>query len=322
MLFFSGCLSKKEIDISLKREYPSWYINPPQTTKTTLYAVGEAESRDAAVMDALNMMASTLSVSISSQFNSKKIVKAAERESVESTVSNEIQSSVKKIRISHYELLEAKELGFRKYIVLIKSDKKKLFESLKTEINQKFELADKELETLNSYNVIRELSIYKKVINNFLDVPNMLIIMNVLDDSFNAKDYLNRVKILNRGYEKLLSSISFSIVAREESKNLISPISHGLNVKKLQIKNIIDDKHVVIFIKSDIQKVLAYGFILARSAIEISIENNKGTVIGSNKLNIVGQSIHSYEAAKEGIAIKLNDMIKKEGVGKVLGLDL
>lgn len=322
LFFLFGCGSSKTIELPQSRTLPSWYTTPPKTDKTTLYSSGEGKNRDEAIADALNMMASTLSVSIASQFNSKEVVREGSQNSYQSNVTNEIQSDVKKIRISQYELLNAEELGFRKYIVLIKSDKKKLFESLKTELNQKFELIDKELEIMHGQNVIKQLSTYKKATSTISDVPNTLIVMNVLDSSFDAGDYLKRVKTINSTYLKLLSTISFSIVARDESKNLISPISHGLGVKKLQIKNSTDDKHVVIFVKSDIQKALAYGFILARSAIEISVKDYRGTVIGSNKLNISGQSIQSYEAAKEGVAVKLNEMIKKEGIGKVLGLDL
>lgn len=322
VFFLFGCGSSKILELPQSKTFPSWYTTPPKTDKTTLYSTGEGKNRDEAVADALNMMASTLSVSIASQFNSKEVVREGSQNSYQSNVTNEIQSDVKKIRISQYELLNAEELGFRKYIVLIKSDKKKLFESLKTELNQKFELIDKELETMHSFNVIKQLGIYKKATNTLLDVPNILIVMNVLDSGFDSKYYLNRLKTLNIDYDRFLSSISFNIVARDESKNLISPISHGLGVKKLQIKNSRDDKHVTIFIKSDIQRASSYGFILARSAIEISAEDNKGSVIGSNKLNITGQSTQSYEAAKEGIAVKLNEMIKKEGIGKVLGLDL
>ncbi|OHE06759.1 MAG: hypothetical protein A2513_09455 [Sulfurimonas sp. RIFOXYD12_FULL_33_39] len=322
ILLFWGCGSIKQLELSQNKTLPLWYTTPLKTDKTTLYSTGEGKNRDEAIADALNMMASTLSVSIASQFNSKEVVSEGSNSSYSSRVSNEIQSNVKKLRISQYELLNAQELGFRKYIVLIKSDKKKLFESLKTELNQKFELIDKQLKELQNYNVIKQLNIYKNAKEDVLDVPNNLIVMNVLDNSFDSKNYLYKLNMINSGYDNLLSSVSFSIKADSESKNLISSISHGLGVKKLQIKDSVDDKHVIIFVKSDIQKAASYGFTLARSAIEISVEDNNGSVIGSNKLNITGQSTQNYEAAKEGVAVKLNDMIKKEGIGKVLGLDL
>ena len=113
-MIFSGCFSKKEIDLRPQKVLPSWYANPLETTSTTLYSTGEGEDREDAVANALSMMASTLSVSIASQFNSKKVVKEGLQNSIDSTVSNEVQSDVKKIRISHYEILNSQEAGFKK----------------------------------------------------------------------------------------------------------------------------------------------------------------------------------------------------------------
>lgn len=108
------------------------------------------------------MMASTLSVSISSQFNSKTVVKEGLQNSISSTVSNEVQSDVKKIRISHYEVLNSQEFGFEKYIVLIKSDKTKLFLSLKRELDQKFDLIENRVFQVKKDSSLVKLKVYKE----------------------------------------------------------------------------------------------------------------------------------------------------------------
>lgn len=322
VLFLSGCLSKKEVDLTQKKVLPSWYANPPQTTSTTLYATGEGEDRDDAVANALSMMASTLSVSIASQFSSKKVVKEGLENSISSTVSNEVQSDVKKIRISHYEILNSLELGFKKYIVLIKSDKQKLFESLKNELEQKFAFIESQIKQSQKYNAIEQLNSYKKVKTDMNDVPNILTVMNVLNGAFDAREYMGKMEMIESRYGALLASISMSIECDDESKNLEAFIREGLSSKKVQIKNGSGEKHFYITVSSDIQKASSYGFTLARSAIEITVKDYKNSVIGSKKLNIVGQSTQGYEIAKESVAVKFGEMIKKEGIGKVLGLDL
>ncbi len=94
-LLFFGCASK-EVESVQKKELPSWYLNPPKTTQTTLYALGEGEDTQEAIKNALNMMASTLSVSISSQFDSKKVVQEGLVNTHQSTVVSTTQSDVKK----------------------------------------------------------------------------------------------------------------------------------------------------------------------------------------------------------------------------------
>lgn len=322
LLFLSGCTTKKEVDLTQKKVVPTWYATPPQTTSTTLYSIGEAQNKKEAIVDALNNMASTLSVSIASQFNSKEVVQDGVVSTHQLTALNEIQSDVKKLRISHYEVLDSKELGFRKYIVLIKSDKQKLFNSLKNELDQKFAFIDKRRETANRYHAIKQLNIYNKAKTDIADVENTLIVMNVLNESFDSKDYVDKVEAVNSDYSKLLSSITFGVKSNVEARNLEAPIRNGLSAKKLQIKYSTGKKYFIITITSKIEKADAYGFTLARAAINIIVKDHRGSVVGSNKLNIVGQSTQGYNIAKENVAIKLNEMIKKDGIGKVIGLDL
>ena len=326
LLFLSGCGTQKRVDVTSKTVsktgIPVWYTNPPVSTDTILYAVGEAQNKDEAIVNALNNMASTLSVSIASQFNFKELVQEGVRSSYQSTVSNEIQSDVKKLRISHYEVLNSKGFGFRKHMVLIKSDKQKLFDSLKNELDQKFAFFNKQKETIDRYHAIKQLSIYKKAKSDIADVQNTLIIMNVLNKNFNGKDYVNKVEAVNSNYDKLLSGITFTIESNAEAKNLEAPIKKGLSAKELQILFNTDSKHFTIIVTSKIDEARAYGFIIARAAIHIIVRDYRGSTIGSNKLNIIGRSTQGYNVAKENVAIKLNEMIKKDGIDKVIGLEL
>ncbi len=321
LFFLSACGTQKEIDLNQKKEPPSWYENPLKTTASTLYAIGEGENRDDAIANGLSSMISTLSVSIASQFNSKTVVKEGSKNSHQSTVTNDIQSDVKKIRISNYEVQEAKRFGFRRYIVLISSNKTKLFDSLKSEIEQKFTLIEKQKEKLDNYNAIKQLVILKESKNSVKDMLDNLVVMNVIDSDFNSKEYVNRAKDVRDDYEKMLSSITFSIGSNETAKNLKASISSGLSSEKLQIKNGSGKKHFHIEISSKNNQSSSHGFIIIRSAIEIKVRDFKGSIVGSNKLNIIGRSTQGLDVAKESVAIKLNEMVKKDGIGKVIGLE-
>lgn len=322
-LFLAGCGAKKEVEAVQKKVLPSWYVNPPKTTASTLYAIGEGEDRDEALKNALNMMTSTLSVSISSQYESKKVVQEGLVNTHQSTVVSETKSDVKNIRISSYELMESHKLGFNNYIVLIRSDKQKLFESLKHELQQKFALADAHIDSLSSQNAIKRLRGYKKVKREIKDVPDTIVVMNVLDGSFEGKEYIKKIDIINSSYEKLLSSISVEIEYDSDSKVLEAPIKEGFTAKGVEIKNSKGSAHFIVSIDSDVeQKDSSFGFALARFAIDISVKDHKGSIVASNKLNIVGYSTQGYDVAKEDVAIKLDEMIKKEGIYKVTGLNL
>ncbi len=322
LLFLSGCGSQKRVVIAEKKEFPSWYQYPPKSSASELYAVGSGRDKQSAITDALTQMISTLSVSVSSKFSAKTVVREGSVNSSSGIYTDESTSEVKNIRISNYELLESQSLGFKNYAVLVKSNKKKLFLSMRKEIKQKFEIIEQERKSVESLNMIKHLSFYKKSKESLSSLPNTLLIMNELNAAFDGSKYLSEAQAINAEYENLLSSITFSLKSDSEAKNLISPIAKGISAKKLKIANSSGKKHFEIMIKSSIQRASSYGFTLARSAISITIKDSSGAVIGSNSLNITGQSSQGFGVAKENVAIKLNALIEKEGVVKVIGLEL
>ncbi len=322
LLFFVGCGSQKRVVVAQKKVTPSWYEHPPKSSSTELYAVGNGRDKQSAITDALTQMVSTLSVSVSSKFSAKTVVREGSVNSSSGVYTDESSSEVKNIRISNYELLESQGLGFKKYVVLVKSNKKKLFDSMKKEIEQKFEIIEHERKSVEHFNMMKHLSFYKKSKESLSLLPNTLLVMSELNSAFDGTAYLSKAQAIKAEYENLLSSITFSINSNSEAKNLIAPIAKGISAKKLKIADSSGKKHFDIMIKSDIQRASSYGFILARSAISITIKDSTGAVIGSNKLNITGQSSQGYDIAKENVALKLNALIAKDGIAKILGLEI
>ena len=322
LVFLSGCGSQKRVVVAQKKEIPSWYEHPPKSSLTELYAVGSGRDKQTAITNALTQMVSTLSVSVSSKFSAKTVVREGAVNSSSGVYTDESTSEVSKIRISNYELINSQSLGFKNYAVLVKSNKQKLFNSMKKEIEQKFEIINKEKKSVAHLNMMKHLSFYRKSKESLSPLPNTLIVMSELNPAFDGTIYLSDAQAINAEYEDLLASITFSIDSNSEAKNLMAPIAKGISAKKLKIANSSGKKHFTIMIKSDIQRASSYGFTLARSAIIITIEDNTRAVIGSNKLNITGQSSQGFGVAKENVAIKLNALIEKEGISKVIGLEL
>ncbi len=321
LVLFSACGSQKRV-VVVEKKAPTWYDNPPMSDGNTFYEVGQGYTKKEAIDNALSMMISTLSVSIESKYHSKSVENQGTVENYQKTVSNEINSEVKKIRISNYEVVKAKEFGFKDYRVLVRSDKRKIFDSLKKEIDQKFSMIEKRSKSIKKQNAIKQIRFYKEAVKSIADIPDTVIVLNSLHSKFSGEDYLDKYQKVNDTYQNLLNSISFSIKTNAEAKNLKDPISDALSAKKFQIKNAKGSSHFTVSVNSKIDRAKAYGFDLARSAIIIKVKDFRGTIIGSNKLNIIGQSTQGYSIAKENVAIKFKAKIEKEGIEKVLGLEL
>lgn len=322
ILLLVGCGPTKKVVVAQQKQLPTWYKTPPLSNESDLYALGDGKDKKEAVANALNSMASTLSVSISSTYNAKTVVKEGRVNSSEGIYSSDLQSDVKKIRISNYELLHAESLGFKKYAVVIKSNKKRLFDGMLQEIKQNFTIIKEREQSVADGNALTKLSFYKGAKDSLENLPNTLIVMNVLNPSFDGSPYLQSMQLIESKYQNLFFKISFSISADANSINLKDSIAKALSAKKFKIKNAENKRHFTIYLKSEIEQANSYGFTLARCKLNIVTKDSNGVVIGSNTLNIVGQSSQGYGVAKQNLSYKLNALIAKEGVSKIMGLNI
>lgn len=320
--FFGGCGAQKQMVVAEKKEVPSWCSNPPLSTSEDLYALGSGRDMQSALTDALSQMVSTLSVSISSKFSAKTVSREGSSSSSSATYVDESQSEVKKIRIGNYQVLESESLGFKKYAVLIKSNKANLFKSMKQEIEQEFEIIEKQTLDASEENALKQIVFYKKAKDSLSSLPDRLLAMSELRRGFDSSEYLKKMNEINSAYANSRSSVTFWIESNPQASDLVAPIAKGVSAEKFNIARGSGEKHFRIYVDSMIEYAEAYGFTLARAAIEVSVKDYKGVIIGSNKLNLVGQSTQGFAIAKENVAIKLNELIRKEGVGKVLGLEI
>jgi hypothetical protein len=318
---FNGCSSKKKIIVE-KKELPTWYTSATKNTDDTLFAVGEGEDKKAALINALDSMIATLGITISSEYKSEVILKEGSINNYQLNSNKKIDAKVQKIYINNYELINFKKVGFKRYLVKIKSDKKKLFISLKKDIQNRLKNIQNIYINSKKYHAIKQLKCYKNSLEQINNIKSTLVILNNLDENFDDAIYLKELQTIKNRYETLHSKISFSITSNNDATNLKNIISSSLSDEKYKIKNTTNQKHFTIYISSTTNKIKSYGFYLARSSIFIETKDFKGDIVGSHKLNITGQSSQNYKIAKEDIAIRLTILIKKEGISKIIGLEI
>ena len=319
-LFLSACGdSKHRVEVK-EKTLPKWYLKPPVSNAQVMYGVGEGKDKQEALSNALSSLLATLSVSISSNYSAKTVVKEGRINSNNATYVNETHSEVKKIRISSYDVVQAQKLGFKKYAVLVKVDRAKFFRSLKKEIDQEFAIIEAWESTKKAKNALERLSFYNKEIAKLSDLQNRLIVMSVLDENFDSKPYLAKYEKLIHRKDKLVNSITFWI--KSNYKPLITPLAKGLSSQKFRIKKQYNKNHFDVVIHASMQKANSYGFYIIRSEISIVTKDSKNNTIATNMINITGQSSQSYAIAKQDVAKKLKKRVDKEGIAKILNINI
>ncbi len=322
IFILSGCASTKPQVLVKEKTLPSWYKNPPLSNEQELYALGEGKDKKEAIAEALSLMTSTLSVSISSNYNAKTEVREGSINTSDGVYKSDITSKVQEIRISSYDVLYAESLGFKRYTVLIKSKKPKLFDSMIRELDQKFALIQSEEKSLKGANALEKLYFYKTQKKSLQNLPNTLIVMNSLNPAFEGEKYIRKTQGIDFAYHDIVQNISFSIDSNRLGSNLKAPLAKGISERRLKMKRAKGPEHFSVYVTNSIEKAEAYGFWLARSEVTIKTKDYKGVIVGSNTLQIIGQSSQSFAIAKQNVAFRLGTLIEKEGISKILGLDL
>lgn len=319
-LLFGGCGSSKKLEISpVKNTIPDWYQNPPLSDTRTLYAVGEGKDKQEAIANALSYMASTLSVSIKSSYRAKTTVREGSVTTQEGVYNSDIASDVKKIRISNYDVIESETLGFKKVAVLVRSDKTRLFNSLQQELDQMITLAESKEKNLKD-DPLGKYLFYKELKKQFRNVPNTLIVMKELRNSFDNAKYLRTLSSIDKKYNYYQSHISFSV--RSNISNLHTPVEKALSKRSFQVKATRSNMHYTITIDTSVSKANAYGFTLARAELHILTKNARGVIIASNVVHLTGQSSQGYKVALQDLVRQFSDKITQEGLDKVLNINI
>lgn len=321
-IIFQGCSGNKVAISVPTKPIPAWYINPPQSDKQVLYEVAEGISKEDAINKALNFMASSLSVTIASEYKSHETKRSSGIETYRQEIENTVQAKVKATRISHYQVQESQEYGFRRYFVLVKSDKAQLFASMKKELDEKITLLNSYEKNIKNKNVIEQLRFYKQAELDVSGFEHTLNVMHVLNKEFDSAPYLQATSNYKNSYNDIRAKITFSFQSNIEGKNLIEPIMTGLSSKQLLIENRNDPYHLYVSVEARMEQAESMGFYLARTALSITTKNKEKTIIGSNNINLTGQSTQGYSIAKENVAIQLQQLIEEAGINSVLGLNL
>lgn len=319
LVVFAGCGgSKPQIEVKQK-PLPQWYTSPPQSNATTLYALGEGKDKQEAIANALNYMASTLSVSIESTYNAKtKVREGSVENSSDAQYTSDITSTVQKIRISNYRVLQQEKLGFKRYAVLVQSDKAQMFASLKQELDQQIELYKSQEKNLRSSEPIRLYKLYKDANAKLQLLPSTLVVMKELNSGFDTQRYLKIINYVQKQNTYYKSHINFLV--RSNVNGLAAPVAKALGAQGFKIKNATGKMHYDVRVEATIQKAHSYGFTLARAELHIVTKNSAGVVVASNVIHLVGQSSQGYDIAVQDLVRRLDKKIETEGIGKVLNL--
>jgi hypothetical protein len=323
LLVLGACSTKEPSTASTPKPLPSWYVNPPQNDSRWLYATGEGVDRQAALADALNMMAAGLSVTIDSHYQSKATqTRTKDGEQGRFHSDSTIRADVEKIRISDFDVLESTEQSFRKYIILIRAERARIASSVRKELETTYAQLHNREASLGKNSTLARYLFYRDVQKNRAQREQLQRILTLLVPRQDISGYLEWEKAFERRYFTLSKELCFNLRAQTPlAKQLLPVLREGLNTEKLHtVEKDANRRCLTLQVNTHENRAMSMGLYLARTEIALETRDEAGNIVASRTLHLVGQSSQGYAIAQSNVAVKLKKSIQREGIFAVMGI--
>jgi hypothetical protein len=297
-------------NLEVADKIPDWFYSPPKSANY-FYGAGEGRDVEEAKVSALNFIAGEINTAVSSSFSkSEGYSNYNGNSNFYRSVKSKTRSEVKKINFTNIEFVKTVKVGNKIYL-LVRIDKQKLFNSLKT----KFEMLDNEIDTKISsashYSLLEQLISINKVQPKIEQAISLATILSTLNPNFPIQTYVSKYNSYLAKREQLLHKVTFAV----EGSDLFSQkLIELLNEKGYKIGSNSDIK---IKLNKQLRFSKTYGMEIVRGTIHIKVVA-KGETIHSNSIEVKGIS-NTKEQAIAKASLNFKQKLEKMGINKLLG---
>lgn len=301
---------------------PHWFLTPPSDDSSSLYGVGEGESLKSARDDALNTLASKLSVSISSTLSKNETQSTfGSSVSYNKDVSQHLQSEVKKISFTNYEIVSNGIENGRTY-VLVKVDKEKFLEEKKQEVAEMEKEMGLNVAKAKTLPILERFSLLKESVATADKAKTLVTIITSLTTDYKKDIHLAQYAAYKLALEDSINDISVYVAGNDDDKVFKDVIREELTVQKIKVaKNFKASKNsVIVEIETNPTVKNIYGRYMAKVYVTINLKNNESDVVNSTKIECNGNSSLDAKSAITAAGKNFAKQVKEKGVLSLLGL--
>ena len=311
LLIISGCMSSPKP--KLGEVYPAWFNQPSSDSSIYYYAVADGKNKDDAIANALNQIASRMSVSIESKFQSNIVV---DNNNYNKSSQMDISNKVEKIHFNNYEILHEERLPGH-YLIALKVNKIELAKSLQNKIDSRFTNIANNL-NMKYRNSVLKLRTYTKILHSLKALNKKIYILSSVNKRISIKKYLIKESRIRDTILKFHDSITFHIQGSDNKYkkvlyNFITQKGYKINKYSALIR-------LKISVTKKMIHVLSYKVIKGIIVLQV-IDKNDGSVLGEKRLVLGGKSISSFTQADEFMLNSFRKRLKNKNIlSKLLGI--
>jgi len=280
LLMLSGCggVEPSAPKIS-KKETPSWYLNPPKDTSTKLYGIAIGKNRDDAIKHALTDMVAKLGINIESTYESSVKVQYSY---ASKKISNNVKSSIASISINNYEVIESERLSYKKFAVLLQSDKAKLAQSLKESIERKYTKLQTGLVAIKESNVLSRYVMTKKISEEANTLLSTILIIKELDPNYTGSLPLTFIESTHKKLLDITNNLNFIVKGDRNSRTFVTALENHLTHQGYHLTSGRSDNTVSISIKTSLNSTRVSSMKIVTYDVSIKAINKAEKIGGKH----------------------------------------
>jgi hypothetical protein len=281
---------------------PSWYIKPSSNNTNFLYGIGSASTLKDAKNEALNSMASRLSVSINS--NVTTITKSSSSGSYNKSNVKKLQLDVEKIEFNNYKILKSKMVN-NTYYVLLSVDRKELYKQTFDQLKELDRKIDNIYNQLSNQSPLESLKVEEEFFILLQKADAKINNLVALNRDFDKEQFSIKYDKIKLDFSKIKDSLKFSVNSKSFSKPIISFLTNN------DLKVVDNNSNVKFDIIENIQYSNYNGWKIAKCNILIKVISNNKT-LNSKNISVTGRSTSSNQSAlqnaNKSLVKKLNKL--------------
>lgn len=302
---------------------PYWFLNPPTSDREKLIGVGQGTTAADATGEALNQIASKLSVTISSSLDkTERQTNAGESRAYSKELQATLKSQVAAIKFNNFEVTDNAVIDHQIY-VMVAVDKNALLADKRAELSN----ADFEIESLYSAalkkSIIEKIMDLKVMTRNILKTMPLVSLISYLDPSFTAAQYFGRYNAHMEEERTSVSKIHVYVASTKGSEDLIPVLTENLNNSGIAVvlePSTTDQDTITLLAKAEANGMQLYGSNMVKLRANFEIRSAAGHLVASSKMESKGSSVISFDEAGRVAVRDLDSQIKSQGIFTVLGI--
>ncbi|MBE0497974.1 MAG: LPP20 family lipoprotein [Campylobacterales bacterium] len=314
-LFFMGCSGAKQPEVL---SYPSWYLNPPHNDGSSLYGVGEGVDLSSAKISALNAIAASLSVTVSSEFKKSESSSSFNgRENTYHSAINTLKAEVKEIEFGDYTVVQNLALSGR-IILLVEVSRSRLFNAQKAKLEQFSKELRAEHANISRKSPLQQAFAYEQSMEKTQKLTALALLAKSINSNFDTAPYIDQVAQIKQYQEDALGNAKVSVTADPEARVFVDALKEGLNDAGIQTVSSGANTHI--HLQNSFQTDVIYGFTIVKATLLLSTKDAQQRNIATKTISLNGKSRYDAEKAKLSAAQSLSLKITQEGIYALIGI--